>query len=126
MKRHPKKDPVTPEDRLAVLIRDGYRCVGPALALRAGVEHPGPCRNVFGADMESAYGYRIADLQIDHVRDTPGGMRISDPRWLQALCPRCHLDGFATRKDIRAAARERLARLYDGEEPTDDVPLGEE
>jgi len=115
MKRHPKKDPVPPEVREAVLKRDKFRCVGPELATLAGVPFPGPCRNVFGKDMEQPYGYLIEDLQIDHVRDEPGGPRRSVERWLQALCPRCHLDGFATSKEIRAAARLRLETIY-GEE----------
>jgi hypothetical protein len=116
MRRHAKKDPVLPEVRAAVLKRDGYRCVGPELARIAGVEFPGPCRSTFGYDMEGKNGYLVDALQIDHVREELGGARRSEERWLQSLCARCHLDGFATSKVIRSSARQRLADIY-GEEP---------
>lgn len=115
-----KKDPVLPEVAEAVLKRDGCRCVGPELARIAGVDFPGPCRSRFGRDMDRpGFDYDVGALQLDHVREEIGGKRRSEERWLQALCPRCHLDGFATRKDIRAAARQRLADIY-GEEPASD------
>jgi 5-methylcytosine-specific restriction endonuclease McrA len=117
LKRHPKKDPITPELRATVIRRDGERCVGPILARIAGVEFPGPCRSKFGADMEGRFGYLVDELQIDHVTTDDGPRRQTVERWLQALCPRCHLDGFATRKDIREAARVRLAQLYGDEDP---------
>lgn len=111
MIRHPKKDPVTFAVAQEVLARDHYKCVGPELAAMAGLI-PQPCKTRFGEPMAGPFGYRVDELQIDHVRDEPGGPRISVPRWLQAGCPKCHLDGFLGSKDIRAAARERLAKLY--------------
>jgi hypothetical protein len=66
--------------------------------------------------MEQGAGYLIMALQLDHVRPEPGGPRRSLERWMQAVCPHCHLEGFIGRKDIRAAARLRLDRIY-GEEP---------
>jgi hypothetical protein len=110
-----RKDPVTTAVRETVLARDGYRCVWPELAQMCGLVLDG-CKTKFGHPMQGEFGYRADELQIDHVRDEPGGPRQSVERWLQALCPHHHLDGFATRKDARNAARVRLMKLY-GEEP---------
>jgi hypothetical protein len=120
MKRNPKKDPVTSEVRAEVIKRDHFRCVGPVLAGLAGVDLPEPCRNTWGAEMDRGTFYLFNDLQIDHVRSEPGGPRQSTPRWLQAVCPSCHLGGFIGSKPIRAAARLRLSNIY-GEEPDSDT-----
>jgi hypothetical protein len=107
IRRKPKKDPVTSDTALRVLARDGYRCVAPLLALRAQVELVGDCANEWGDEPKAA------DLEIDHVKDTAGGIRQSVERWLQTGCPRHHrLNNFLERADIREAARARLAELY--------------
>lgn len=119
MTRFGKKDAVTPKVREEVLRRDGWRCVAPVLAQMVGIDEReiDPCLTTYGHPMQRVgHAYRVDELQIDHVRDEPGGRRISKPRWLQALCPHHHLDGFATRKDIRQAARRRLAEIYEEDE----------
>ena len=87
MKRHPRKDPVSPELRLAVLERDGG-CV----KYRAAPSTPD----------NTCYGR----LTLDHVKDQPRmGVRApSDPAHLVTLCEHHHLDGWATshRPELRA------------------------
>ena len=80
IKRHPRRDPVTPELRLAVLERDGW-CVAVKLAPLVEITH--------------CYGR----LTLDHVQDGYGRMGVrapSDMAHLVTLCEHHHLDGWAT------------------------------
>lgn len=104
MKRRPHRDPVTPGLRDAVLARDGHRCVASLL------DAHGACRTAFGEPMEYPGGYRVAHLELDHVKDQPRmGVRAeSDLDHLVALCPYHHREsGWAT--SHRPALREYLA-----------------
>ena len=104
MKRRAHRDPVTPELRDAVLARDGWRCVAPSLGARD------LCRTAFGDPMEYAGEYRVAHLELDHVKDQPRmGVRAeSDLGHLVALCPWHHREsGWAT--SHRGELREYLA-----------------
>ena len=93
IRRHPRKDPVSPELRLAVLERDGG-CVAIRLFPFDGSERPCP-HDCFGP------------LTLDHVRDQPmmGKRAPSDMRHLVTLCTFHHLEsGWATshRPELRA------------------------
>lgn len=102
----------TPEVREAVLARDGRRCVAPAIAKELG-EGIDLCLTKWGQPMTLPNGYyREDELQVDRVRDEPGAPPVYRLEGAQALCPHHHLDGWATKKEHRAAARERLARLH--------------
>lgn len=79
MQRKPKADPVTPEMRTTVMMRD-RGCVAPVLSPRAS----GPC---------------WGPLTLDHVKDQPmmGKRAPSDERHLVVLCRGHHIDtGWAT------------------------------
>lgn len=101
MKRHPRKDPVTPDLRLYVLERDRWcvaMTVDPTLAGGAA-----SCRG---------------RLTLDHVQDGYGRMgkrAPSDRAHLVTLCEHHHLDGWAT--SHRPELREYLASV----EPTEPV-----
>lgn len=106
MRRKGHRDPVTRELREAVLDRDGYRCVAPVIDSTAG-----ECRTAFGDPMAYAGGYRVAHLELDHVKDQPRmGVRAeSDPAHLVTLCPWHHREsGWATSR--RGMLREHLRR----------------
>ena len=111
IKRHSRKDPVTPELRAAVLERDGG-CVAPRL--------------VPAGELAASYGWVIVEtskrtyyldacsgqLTLDHVKDQPRmGVRApSDMAHLVTLCAFHHLDsGWAT--SHRPELREYLARV---------------
>ncbi len=104
-RRRPKgswhRDPVTPEVRREVLNRDAYVCAARALDPTSDA-----CRDRWG----STHPLRVrAELQLDHVRDEPGGHRApSDPAHLVTVCPHHHLNGWAT--SHRPLLREYLAR----------------
>ena len=89
-RRLPKRDPVTPDVRLAVLTRD-MGCVAVLLG-----EPPSECR-----------GY----LQLDHVKSEPmmGKRAPSDPAHLASVCEFHHLGGWATAN--RPRLRRYLARV---------------
>ena len=79
IKRHSKKDPVTPALRLAVLQRDGERC----LARR----------------LDSLADYCDGPVQLDHIQEGYGRMgkrAASTPGTLASVCRHHHLDGWAT------------------------------
>lgn len=92
------RDPVTPELRGAVMLRDGWRCVAPQLGA------PDLC---------------AGRLTLDHVRDQPhvgdpvtkrkGRRAPSDPAHLVTLCWHHHLDGWATshRPELREYLRQK-------------------
>jgi hypothetical protein len=84
-----RRDPVTPDLRLAVLHRDNG-CVAVWLG-------------EFGAECRGR-------LTLDHVKDQPmmGKRAPSDMAHLVALCEHHHLDGWATshRPELRAYLRE--------------------
>lgn len=95
-----RRDPVTPDLRLAVLDRDHHACVAPVIDRRA----------TFGCE---------GRLTLDHVKDQPrmGKRAPSDRRHLVTLCWRHHLDGWATahRPELRAyLARVEKADAADG------------
>lgn len=75
MRRSRRKDPVTPELRLAVLERDGG-----CLAVTIGGQDPATCDG---------------PLQLDHVKDAPrmGKRAPSDERHLASVCRFHHIDG---------------------------------
>ena len=95
IKRHSRKDPVTPELRAAVLERDGG-CVAPRL----------------DPLMELWTDWCDGPLTLDHVKSQPRmGVRApSDMAHLVTLCAFHHLDsGWATAH--RPELREYLARV---------------
>ena len=87
-----KRDPVTPELRIAVLNRD-RGCVAVMLGAEAG-----DCRG---------------RLTLDHVKDYPmmGKRAPSDMAHLAAICERHHLGGWATahRPELREYLRKVTA-----------------
>lgn len=87
-----RRDPVTPELRLAIFARD-HGCAAVTLG-----ESPADCEG---------------RLTLDHVKDQPRmGVRApSDERHLVTLCWGHHLNGWAT--SHRPALRAYLARVND-------------
>lgn len=101
LKRHPKKDPVTPEMREAVLSRDDWACVAPLLGATTF------CRDRWG----DRFGAE-QDLTLDHVRDhaMAGKRAPSDKAHLVTLCYYHHISsGWATAN--RVALRAYLLRM---------------
>jgi hypothetical protein len=93
MKRHPRRDPVTPETYRLVMERD-QGCVAPRLDRTAGL-------------------YRGA-LTLDHVKDAPrmGQRAPSDPGHLVTVCAWHHMEtGWAT--SHRPELRKYLATQGD-------------
>lgn len=95
MKRSPLRRQVhrvTPDERVEyahVLARDGG-CVAPRLDPTLD-----PC---------------AGPLTRQHVKDGPGGRRITDRRHLVILCAHHHLDGWATSKAALGQQRDYLRR----------------
>ena len=80
LRRHGKKDPVTEDLVLVVLLRDKMHCVAPVIDL-------------------SQLGKCSGRLTLDHVKDQPrmGRRAPSDERHLVTLCAYHHLEsGWAT------------------------------
>lgn len=79
-----RKDPVTPELRRAILIRDGG-CMAPVLDPGVGL-----CRDMFGTPHHRGYAPM---LTLDHVKDAPrmGVRSSSDPDHLVTLCYHHHV-----------------------------------
>jgi hypothetical protein len=95
--------------RLAVLGRD-RGCVAVQRELVGDLADGKLCRDDFGA----VHGWdAIFKLQLDHVKEQPrmGLKAPDDEAHLQAICAQHHRT-WATRSEVRAWARERLARLY--------------
>jgi len=98
MRRKPRRDPVTPEVRAAVLRRDG-QCVA------AKYELGHACRDQWGTP------HRPDDLDkltLDHVHEGYGmlGKRApSDMGHLISACWAAHLGGWTTTKQHRALIR---------------------
>ena len=89
IRRHPHKDPVTHALRLAVLERDGERCVTTFIE--------------WDQDIDACAG----PLTLDHVQEGYGRMGKRAPSRLDTLavvCAHHHLDGWATshRPELRA------------------------
>ena len=93
IRRRARRDPVSPELRIAVLERDGG-CVR-VLFQEARPHVCDPC---------------VGRLTLDHVQDGYGRMgkrAPSDPAHLVTLCEHHHLDGWATAN--RSLLRQYLA-----------------
>jgi hypothetical protein len=106
MRRKERRDRVTRELREAVLERDEWRCVAPVIDPKAG-----ECRSAFGDPMAYGGGYRVAHLELDHVKDQPRmSVRAeSDAAHLVTLCPWHHREsGWATGR--RGMLRDYLRR----------------
>lgn len=106
--------------RRYVLLRDGG-CVArfvnsPFEAARypmlQGLPAPGLCRDTFGGQIDPT---ALWFMEADHVKDELGlGIREDDPEQLWTMCPYHHRGtltsgGWATRTDVRAAARTYIA-----------------
>lgn len=94
IRRHPHKDPVTPELRQAVLERD---------------------RGCVARRLDSLADYCEGHLTLDHVREQPmmGKRAPSDPAHLVTLCEHHHIDtGWATAN--RPLLRSYLALIGEG------------
>ena len=101
IRRRPRRDPVTPETRAAVLERDGW-CV------LAKVDPDHQCRDVWG------YPHHPADkarLTVEHVKDQlrMGVRAPSDMAHLIALCGGANV-GVPSKAE-REAFRSYLARV---------------
>ena len=101
LRRKPRRDPVTPELREAILERDGW-CV------LAKIDSDHQCRDIWG------YPHHPADkarLTIEHVKsDLRMGLRApSDRKHLIALCGAANTG--APSKADRQAFRAYLARV---------------
>jgi hypothetical protein len=102
-----RDDPVTPELRDAVLIRDGFRCVA------LGLDPDHRCQDKWGRPLAVRPNGRMhpAHLTLDHVKDQPmmGKRAPSDMAHLVTLCWGAHLwTGWAT--SHRPQLREYIAR----------------
>lgn len=105
LRRRPHKDPVTPEVRTQVLVRD-------QMEARLRGRQDFPCVAGFLFPTESAMCSR--DLTLDHVKDEPrmGKRAPSDERHLVTLCRWHHIEsGWATSN--RPLLRWYLRSLYE-------------
>src|SRR5512141_837239 len=106
MKRHPHKDPVTPELRATVLMRDMEQAL-----LRANGRPVTACVATFL--LPSTSGICSGPLTLDHVKDQPmmGKRAPSDEQHLVTLCTWHHIEsGWAT--SHRPLLRWYLRSIY--------------
>lgn len=96
-----RRNPSTKLRRI-VISRDGG-CVAPKLDPGAG-----PCRRTVDGEIVSARDDRY--LELDHVREEPGGQLPTDAAHLVAACQYHHRGGWSTSN--RAPIRTYLATLY--------------
>lgn len=104
---------IPPHVRRAVLIRDGYRCIAPAIDGRAGW-----CRSTFGTiithwqDRDPGPIY----LQMSHVKEqgelAMGKKAVPDEYHLVALCPHHHT-GTVGGSNWEAVNRNRIRKYLE-------------
>jgi len=97
IRRRPQPDPVTPEVRGAVLLRDGG-------CLLARLEPAHVCRDAWGNHHDPA---DLSKLSLEHVKDQlrMGRRGASDPAHLVALC-------YAANDRVPSKAQRTMFREY--------------